>query len=393
MSAEQRRRVLVLGGTGVFGQRLARHLAMHGLDGSDVDLVVSSRDRAKAEALAGTLRGSAGGSIDGVALDTRRDLAGALARVAPWAVVDCSGPFQGASHDTARAVLSSGAHAIDLADARDYLLAYPDALDTLARERGVSGLAGASSTPALSGAVVAELTRGWSEVRSIDIAIVPGGRSEVGRSVLEAVLSYAGRPVPVWRGGRVESARGWGDGRRIHVDGLGARRVARVETVDAEHLGRRHRVTGEVSFWAGLESVPEQRGLELLSRLKGWGVPISLPRLAAPLHLARRLTRLTTGDRGGMVVRAEGRDATGSAVVADWTLLATDGVGPQVPVLAAVACLGALAAGTLAPGARLAGEAVTLDRILQAAEPYPITTRITRSADGAVVPPPVPAAA
>ena len=372
------RRVLVLGGTGVFGRRLARHLATHGMGGSPVDLVVSSRDRARAEALAGTLRAETGAAVAGQAVDTRHGFADTLDRIGPWAVVDCSGPFQGAGHGTARAILGAGAHAIDLADARDYLHAYPASLDAVARAQGVVGLAGASSTPTLSGAVVTELTRGWREVGAIDIAIVPGGRSEVGRSVLDAVLSYAGRPVPLWQDGRVASARGWGGGHAIEVEGLGRRRVARVETVDAERLGARHDVRGHVAFWAGLESTPEQRGLELLSWLVGRGVPLPLPRLAAPLHRARALTRLTTGDRGGMVVRASGIDADGRRTNAEWTLLAVDGSGPQVPVLAAAAALGSIARGRVPPGARLADEACALDTIMAEAAPYPITARIER---------------
>ena len=41
------------------------------------------------------------------------------------------------------------------------------------------------------------LTQGWQRVDTIDIAITPGGKSEVGRSVIEAILSYVGKEVPV----------------------------------------------------------------------------------------------------------------------------------------------------------------------------------------------------
>ena len=70
--------------------------------------------------------------------------------MSPWLVIDASGPFQSASYDLARATLDLGAHWIDLADARDYLMGFEAALDPIARRKGLVARAGASSTPALS---------------------------------------------------------------------------------------------------------------------------------------------------------------------------------------------------------------------------------------------------
>ena len=373
------RRILILGGAGVFGSRLARHLAGHPEDLGGAELIVTSRDAGRAERLAGVLRGLGGPPARGLAVDTREGWPGVLTSLAPWAVVDCSGPFQGAGHAVAEATLRAGAHAIDLADARDYLAGYP-ALDAIARRVGVTGLAGASSTPALSGAVARRLTRGWSRVEAVEIAIVPGGRSEVGRAVLDAVLSYAGRPVPVWREGRLASTTGWTGARTITVPGLGRRRVAPVETFDAERLGPALGAS-RVAFRAGLESTPEQRGLELLAWLRRRGLGPDPRRLAGILHAARRLTRLTTGDTGGMVVTATGFRAVAPSGAqapcrATWTLLARRDHGPQVPTLAAAAALRALARGELAPGARLADEDLSLARIEAEMSPYAIETRV-----------------
>jgi saccharopine dehydrogenase-like NADP-dependent oxidoreductase len=172
-----RKRVLLVGATGVFGRRLAAHLArMPGLD-----LVLTSRDDAEAQALARGITPASGTVVSGLAFDHRHDL-DRLAALSPWLVIDASGPFQGASHDLARAALMAGAHVVDLADARDYILGYGAALDDVAKARGLVALTGASSTPALSAAAVAALTAGWRRIDTIDIAITPGGRSEVGRS-------------------------------------------------------------------------------------------------------------------------------------------------------------------------------------------------------------------
>ena len=368
------RKLIIIGGTGVFGRRLARHVITHGANVVD-EVIVTSRNERKAKALAKDLAlDSNGRGVRGIGMDVRTSLQSVLTSERPWAIVDCSGPFQSANHNVPRLAIESRAHVLDLADARDYLLGYHDALNHLAKANGVVGLAGASSTPALSGAVVRELVRGWTRIDTINLAIVPGGRSEVGQSVLQAVLSYAGQPVPIWRGGQLQRTNGWTDARMIGVRGLGKRRVATAETVDAERLGARYNVANDVTFSAGLESVAEQRGLELLARLRASGLLPNLTAFARPLHAMRRLTRLTTGDSGGMVVQAFGLNQAGEDCRATWTLLAKDGSGLHVPVLAAAAALRRLAQGNVQFGARLADEALTLDDILAEASPYPITT-------------------
>ena len=213
---------------------------------------------------------------------------------------------------------------------------------------------------------------------------MPGGRSEVGRAVLEAVLSYAGRPVPVWRKGQLATTPGWIGARRIELPGLGARRVAPVGTIDAERLGPALGVTDRVSFRAGLESMPEQLGLEALARLRRRGLIGDPRRIARPLRALRRVTRLVTSDSGGMILTAAGLragpDGRETPCGASWTLVARRGDGPQVPTLAAAAALRALARGDLAPGARLADEDLPLDWIEAEMAPYAIETRVRSGA-------------
>ena len=52
------------------------------------------------------------------------------------------------------------------------------------------------------------------------------------------------------------------------MPGLGRRRVAPVETYDAQLLGSQYAVASRVEFEAGLESAIEQRGLECLAALR-----------------------------------------------------------------------------------------------------------------------------
>ena len=346
------RRILLIGATGFFGRRLAEHLAA--ID--SIELVLTSRDDVRACSVAqaiGDTHPSA--RIDAMAFD-RDDRLGfeRLIKLSPWLVIDASGPFQSVSYDLARAVLNAGAHWIDLADARDYLLGFATALDPIARRKGLVARAGASSTPALSAAVVEDLTRHWQRLDSVDIAIMPGGAGRVGTAVIRAILSYAGTAIETYREGARAEITGWGSAQRTCVPGLGVRYLSPVETADAALLPERFNVTSRVAFYAGLESRLEQFGLLLLAKLRQHGVIRSIEPLAPLLHSARRVTGLLASDRGAMTVDCAGLDADGQQVSARWCLLAESGAGPNVPLLPAVALTRALIHGDIQPGADIA---------------------------------------
>jgi len=364
-----RHRVLIIGGTGVFGKRLTRHLT----EFPEVDVYVSSRSLDKAAGFTKSLKAP---HLHPVELDHHKNLQARLAEIKPFAVIDCSGPFQTAQYDTACAVLQAGAHFIDLADARDYLAGFADALDGVAKAQNVAALTGASSTPTLSACVVAEVTEGWQRVDTIDICITPGGKSEVGRSVIEAILSYAGKPVPIWRDGQLDTVTGWGKGQRVQIPHLGHRRVAPVETYDAEYLGPRHAVANRVSFAAGLESRVEQLGIEALANLRKRRLCPDPAFLIPTLLKARRITRIPTSDKGGMLVACAGIDAAGQKVAKQWSLIAENDHGPYIPILPAAAALQKLLRNEVRSGAALADNALGLDDILAQMEPYDISTAL-----------------
>ncbi len=368
------RTVLIVGATGVFGQRLARHLAAF----EGLRLLLTSRTLARAEALCRSIRAqSASAHVEAVAFEKSSCLP-PLNAIKPWLVVDASGPFQKADLSFPRAVLAAGAHYIDLADARDYLLGF-DALDTEAKSRNLVALAGASSTPALSSAAVAEMTRGWRRIDTVDIAITPGGKSEVGPAVLEAILSYAGTPVDSFRDGHAGEVVAWTGSSRRDVPALGMRRVTPVETSDATFLLARFNIGSRVSFQAGLESPIEQWGLIFLAYLRRLGLIRSLVPMAPLLLRARALTQWFTQDRGAMLVDATGLDEAGRPVMAQWSLLAINGDGPQVPTLPAAAAVRALLGAGLPAGSRPCVGALSLKAIEQEMTSYAIRTRLERT--------------
>ena len=343
------RRIVLIGATGFFGRRLAQRLTA--IEG--VELVLTSRSEERARVIANTLGG--GANISAFAFD--RDDPSSVARLkmlSPWLVIDASGPFQSASYDLARAAIGLGAHWIDLADARDYLLDFGAALDQIASVGGVVARAGASSTPALSMAVVEDLTRGWQRLDSVDIAIMPGGAGDVGESVIRAILSYAGSKIASYDEGEPKAITGWGSLRRVTVGRLGTRYLSPVETADAALMEHRFAVTSRVSFSAGLESRVEQFGLFGLAQLRERGMISGLQSLAALLANARRVTHTFASDRGGMTVTCAGLDAKGRQISARWSLHAEKGHGPDVPVLPAIALTRALLRGEGKAGAAIA---------------------------------------
>lgn len=367
----KRRVIVLIGATGVFGQRLARLLAKI----ETIEVVVTSRSLAKAEALARGLRGAAPGArVTPAALDTSDDIDSQLIGLAPFLVIDASGPFQGASYQTAAAALKAGAHWIDIADASGYILGFGGALEALARSEGLAAFAGASTSPALSSAAVAELTQGWARIDTADIAIRPGGNTAMGRSVIEAVLSYAGLPVAAFAEGTGQRVTGWGWPKRVAMPGLGRCWVSAVETADAQLLQKRFNVTSRVTFRFGLNSKIEHVGLVALGWLRAKLGIGSLKPLAAALERVHGGFARFGSDTGGMTVDVTGIGPEGQLAAARWWLVARRGHGPNVPVLAAVALTRKLLTGGVAAGARPASDHLMLSEITDEMQAFKIET-------------------
>ncbi|MGD9806860.1 MAG: SDR family oxidoreductase [Hyphomicrobiaceae bacterium] len=375
--------VLVIGATGVFGSRLAAHLART----PEYRLVLSSRSIARANGLVEELaaRPATKAALAGVVIDVRANLGDMLSEVCPSVVVDCSGPFQRMDYRTPLAVAEAGAHFVDLADARSYVLGFETALDPIFRRKGLTALTGASSSPALAVSAVASLADGWQRVDHIDVAITPGGQSDIGEAAVAAALSYCGRPVPIVDGGKLSDSVGWGSSRRFEIEGLGRRAVAPVETADAELLHELYPDVTSIRFWAGLESFFEQRGMRLLAELKKRGFLRQPEKLGSLLVKARKLTRFATDTTGAMLVRVVGLDAAGRWTEAEWRLIARENQGPQVPPSPAAAAVRAILNGKIPPGARPA-LALPLEAIEMELEGYAIeTARTVQHSDRCIV--------
>jgi saccharopine dehydrogenase-like NADP-dependent oxidoreductase len=357
MSRRRAYRILILGGYGHFGARIALALAMR----ADCHLIVAGRSDSRAKDSAARFATKGGANIAGAGIDaSAADLAHLLRRHGIDLVIHTAGPFQNQSYHVARACIDAGANYIDLADAREFVTGIAE-LDRAARERGVLIVSGASTVPALSAAVVDHYRHRFHEIAAITIGITPGNRAPRGLSTVQSVLSYCGKSFMRWQDGVWRAAYGWQDLHRVRYPQLGSRWFANCDVPDLALFPQRYSVSSTVEFHAGLELSVIQLSLWSMSWLSRWRLVRSWLPTADFLKRASESLMSFGTDAGGMHVRITGRDAAGHPRRVFWILTAFHGHGPQIPCIAAIVLARKLADGRLsATGASPCLDLVTL---------------------------------
>jgi hypothetical protein len=332
-------RILILGGYGTFGGRLAQLLA----DEPRLTLLIAGRARDKAEAFCKTLPAAA--RLEPLAFDRDGDVEAALAGAKPDLVVDASGPFQayaGDSYRLVRACVALGIDYLDLADSSDFVKGIAQ-FDAAAKARGVVILSGVSSFPVLTAAVVRRLAQGMARLHSVTGGIAPSPYAGVGLNVIRAIASYAGQPVPLVRDGRPAVGRGLIETRRFTIapPGLLPLQPTLFSLVDVPDLEALPELWPELkSVWMGAGPVPEilHRALNALARLVPLKILRSLVPFAPLMHAAINVLRWGA-HRGGMFVAVEGADANGQRIERSWHMIAEADDGPLIPSMAAEALI------------------------------------------------------
>ncbi len=324
--------MVVLGGAGNFGARICRALA------EDADLQVVAAGRS----VGAQLRLDA----DSPLFSTR------LRAAAPDIVVHCAGPFQGQDYRVARAALEAGAHYLDLADGRDFVVRFAQAMHDRAVACRRTALSGASTLPALSSAVVDDLAVRFRRVDEVQVAIAPGQRAPRGAATVAAVLGYCGRPFKWLSSGEWRDAYGWQELRRLRFAGIGARWAAACDVPDLELFPERYPGLRTMQFRAALELPAQHFMLWLAASLRRGGIPLPLERWGAPLDRVAAVLARFAGDKGGMLVSVAGEKTDGTPARVEWHLTVPATTGPEIPCLAATLLARCLANGRLAePGA------------------------------------------
>jgi hypothetical protein len=348
-------RILIVGGSGTFGRRIAELLG----EAKAGTIIIAGRDAARTQAAATSL------GAEHAHFDRDGDVAAQLAALAPDLVIDAAGPFQTTARDPyrlAKACIARGMHYVDIADGRDFVCGIT-VLDVAAKVAKVAVIAGASSVPALTGAVVAELAAGLDDVAAIDIALSASNRATAGPNVNAAILSYVGQPVRYLSAGAWRRGHGWGEitRRDFAVAGrapIKGRLVALCDVPDLDLLPAAYPGCRNVIFRAGAELDSQNRSLAMLGHLVRRGWLDSLAGLAPLLTRLQNLMRFVGSDRSAMRIDLTGRK-DGAALTRSWTLLAEDGHGPWVPSFAAALLALKILRQAVEPGARPA--AGTLD--------------------------------
>jgi hypothetical protein len=314
--------VLILGGYGNFGKRIATALSRH-----NVPVIIAGRSLYKAKVLAVELP-----NARAAAVDIHRDFAEVLRRERPSVVVHTCGPFQGAGYDVARACIAAGVHYVDLADGRDFVTGFRG-LDAEARAAGVTAVSGASTVPGLSSAVLEHFKAQFAVIETMDFGIAPGQRAERGLATTLAILGYAGRRLKPFAGHA--DAYGWQDLRRMTLPGMGTRWLANCDIPDLDLLPEAYGLK-DIRFGAGLEVGALHFGLWALAWGVRLGLPLNLKAWAGPMLKVSNLFDPLGSDIGGMFVDLTGRDHNGQPKRVRWGIVAGSGDGPQIPCVPAI---------------------------------------------------------
>lgn len=351
-------KLLILGGYGVFGGRLAHLLA----DLPRITLLICGRDEEKARRFCANFSGTA--KAVPVRLE-RSSIAGALGDLQPDLVVDATGPFQAYGdyrYLVVEACIAARVDYLDFADGAEFVHGIAR-YDEQARQAGVFVLSGVSSFPVLTAAVLREIGKTMN-IKQVTGGIAPSPHAGIGLNVMRAVIGYAGAPVKLMRNGVQAHGAGLAESRRytIAVPGrlpLRNIRFSLVDVPDLHVLPPEH--PGLTDIWMGAGPVPEvlHRILNILAKAR---YRLRLPSLEPFSRLFYFVLNLMKfGEhRGGMFVHVRGNRA-GFAVERSWHLLAEGDDGPLIPSMAVEAIIRKMLAGERpVAGARPATRALEL---------------------------------
>lgn len=359
-------RVLVIGGYGNFGGYIARSLARE----SGIQLLIGGRSPSKAAAFIDTL--APAHPAEACAVDIEGDIAAQLAAIRPDLVIHTTGPFQRQGYQVAEAAIACGAHYCDLADARAFVAGI-GVLDPQARAAGVAVIAGASSVPCLTAAVIDHYLPDFATLTAVRYGISAAQQTNRGLATTTAILSYVGKPFDAWREGKPYRVIGWQHLHAVRYPQLGVRLFGECDIPDLALFPARYPTLRELRFSAGHEIALLHLGTWGLSWLVRAGLIKHLDAHAETLlGLAFRFDRLGSS-RSGMHMILTGTGHDGQRREQRFFLIARSGHGPYIPCMPAILIARRLARGeTIAPGARPCLDLIDLDEYLGALKGFDI---------------------
>lgn len=329
--------LLIIGGYGTFGGKLARLLC----DEPALTIIVAGRSFAKANAFCQQLQGAA--TIEAQCVDRNGDLDTYFEALHPDIVVDASGPFQTFKERPYRVVeaaIAHGAHYLDLSDGSEFVLGI-EAFDTQAKAQGLTILSGVSSFPVLTAAAVRSLSSDFTEVTQIIAGVAPSPHAGVGLNVVRAIAEYAGKKIALRRNGMEVHGYGLTETVRYTIAPPGQEPMDSLtfSLVDVPDLNILCKLWPDVkTVWVGAGPVPGSLHalLRCIARLVKWRIIPSLAPIAKIMHWA--VNNLTWGrHQGGMFVEVEGKTNNNELKRCSWHMIAEGDHGPFIPAMAVAA--------------------------------------------------------
>lgn len=321
-------KILILGGYGNFGKRIARALLK-----ANIPIIINGRKEQKAIEFAKSLENDFDKNLYEIAIfDAETDLDAFLKSNETKILINTCGPFQAKDYRIAQIAIENGAHYIDLADGRDFVVNITS-LDEEARTNKVSIISGASTVPGLSSAALEEFKGEFQSIESLKFGISPGQKAERGLATTMGILSYAGKPLKPFAGH--DKAFGWQDIYWQKFKGLGFRPMANCDIPDLDLLPPKYGIKN-IQFSAGLELNFLHLGLWALSYLVRWGVPLNLENYASLMLKAADWFNFLGSDDGGMFMDICGIGKNGETLNKKWFIIAKNGDGPQIPTIPAI---------------------------------------------------------
>jgi len=323
------KQVLILGGYGNFGSRIASALIK-----DNIPIIIAGRELQKAQALQNKLKQSALENIITVAaFDANKELGKQLDILQPTVVINTIGPFQTADYSIAKTCAQHKVHYIDLADARDFVTGITH-LDQLAKTNNVLVVSGASTVPGLSSAVLEHYKNDFATMDSLIYGISPGQKAPRGLATTESILTYLGKPLKPW-GNHNQKRFGWQDIYRQEYPELGKRWMANCDIPDLDLFTDQYRLKN-IRFSAGMENSLLHLGMWLMSYLVRIGLPLNLPKHAKFLLSLSHIFDSFGTTSGGMHMLIKGTNKQGKPLTIKWFIIAQDNDGPQIPCVPAI---------------------------------------------------------
>ena len=349
-------KIVILGGYGTFGGLISEQLV------SSANVVIAGRDRERGQKYADSIRAN-------YVLCNAKDKKSLQKAVSgAYIVINASGPFLPKNYSIPQTCIEENCNYIDLADDREYVKEF-NQLDELAKEGEVFACTGASTTPAVTSALVSELSSQFRDMHSIKIYLSAGNKNKPGISTFESILSYAGTPIHVRNHGQWENFVGWGSTEYIDFPAPVGKRFVQLCNVPDLELFPKLFGADDVIFKAGVELPIFNLGLSVLAQVKRRMPQINLPVLAVLLVKISRLFKNFGSFSGGVMAKLEDQHGNRKSLA-----LVTSQNGPRIPTSPSVILARKLLRdGPPAYGAFPCVGFISLDELRNYLEPFGIT--------------------